>query len=296
MALLSGCAHGSKEKKAQAKLTWTTPVESFKELKPEEPVLLRLKADPARVEKVAYAHRLRSTSYEDVEIRHQKEEALDFLSQAETLKTDAESGTFTQVISVLKKDGVANLRDFAMPELGEKLNITADARGRILRAGDYPEGSIFYVPPISLPEGPVKVGDTWAMQAEWLSLGEMVPYRLDMVSILKNVWQCGASRCAEIEVSGEVSLQGALAQMMAFKSMWKGFILFNIDAGTVVWSRVDSEEQFMSGNVRRSVTSCLEASLVEPEALKVPTSQAPCATLSEPGDITPTPPPPISNR
>jgi hypothetical protein len=186
-----------------------------------------------------------------------------------------------------------SLHDFAMPELGEKLEVIADSHGRILKAGDYPTNSIFYVAPISLPEGPVSVGDTWALQSDWLSLEEMVPYHLDMASILRQVYSCGAHRCAEIEISGEVTLEGPIAQSLAFKSLWKGFILFDIDAGAVAWSRVDSEEQFASGNVRRSVSSCLEATLFEPFDEKLParspTQQTPCANLSEPGDIAPVP-------
>lgn len=291
IALLTACTHGSKHGSSKAKLPWEIPVQEFKLVKDAGPVLLRLKADPKRIEKVAYTHRMRSTSYEDLEIRHQKEELFDFLSQAETLKVESDGETFTQRITVLKKEGNANLHDFAMPEINEKLDVVADSRGRIIRSGDYPANSIFYVPPISLPEGPVKVGDTWTMQASWLSIDEMVPYQLDMVSILKNIWECGKDRCAEIEISGEVRLQGPLAQAIVFKSMWRGFLLFNIDAGTLVWSRVDSEEQLLSGNVRRSVTSCLEASMVEPVELKLMTNEKPCAVLSEPGDITPPPAP-----
>jgi hypothetical protein len=249
-----------------------------------------LKADPSRIEKVAYFHRSRSTSYEDVDKRNEKEETLEFVSQAETLKVDPSGDRFTQVLTVPKKQGAINLHDFAMPEVGEKLEITAEAHGKIIHAGDYPQNSIFYVPPISLPEGPVNVGDTWPLQSTWLSLEEMIPYQLDMVSILKRLWSCGAHRCAEIEISGEVTLQGPLVQTMAFKSLWKGFLIFDIDAGTVAWSRVDSEEQFMSGNVRRSVTSCLEATLQEPADVKLKgKSQPACANLAPPGDIAPVP-------
>lgn len=294
VGFLSGCAHlatGS----AGASDGNQRPVYAtgLNELKADGAVELRLKADMKRVEKVAYVHRSRSTSFEDVERRSEKDEALDFVSQAETLKVEPQAGggeRFTQRLTVPKKDGPSSLHDFAMPEIGEKLEITADSRGRILRAGDYPVNSIFYVPPISLPSGPVSVGDTWAMQAQWLSLEEMVPYQLDMASIFKRLWSCGTHRCAEIEISGEVTLQGPLVQVMAFKSLWKGFLMFDIDAGTVVWSRVDSEEQFASGNVRRAVTSCLEATLTEPADLKLPGSGQPaCKVLSQPGDIAPVP-------
>lgn len=285
---LASCAHTQKPSEPLA--LPTARVEGLAEAKVSGAVLLRLKADPRRLEKVSYYHRSRSTSFEDVEVRHQKEESVEFTSQAETLKVDDKAERFTQVISIAKKDGSANLHDFAMPELGEKLEITADTRGRVFRAGDYPTNSIFYVPPISLPDSVVAVGETWAMQASWLSLDEMVPYQLDMASILKRIWKCGAHQCAEIEISGEVTLQGPLVNVMAFKSLWKGFMLFDIDAGTVAWSRVDSEEQFMSGNVRRSVTSCLEATLVDPTELKLTKkSGPPCASIAAPGDIAPTP-------
>lgn len=289
VALLTGCSHGGINSDSASGVQVIAG--GIKPLKTDGVIELKLKADAKQIERVAYTHRSRSTSFEDVEIRKTTEEGLDFVSQAETLKSDPARNRFTQLITVIKKDGKASLHDFAMPEIGEKLEITADSRGRVLRASDYPSNSIFYVPPISLPDGPVAVGDTWTMQAQWLSLEEMVPYQLDMTSILKNIWSCGAHRCAEIELSGEVTLQGPLVQMMAFKSLWKGFLMFDIDAGTVLWSRVDSEEQFMSGNVRRSVTSCLEAHLTEPSELKLKRSQESCITLGKPGDIAPIPTP-----
>ena len=246
------------------------------------PVTLRLKAEMGRLEKVAYTHRSTSKSYEDQQLRHQKEDALDFTSQAETLKIEPLDSRsvqkFTQVLSVLKKDGNADLHDFAMPDLGEKLEVTADSLGHIWnvsthsgdKSGDYPPNSIFYVSPMSLPENPVSIGDTWTMQASWLSLEEMVPYQLDMVSILKGFWVCGDSKtpdtCAEIEISGDVGFQGPLSQTLNFKSSWQGRIYFAINAGTVVWSRVDSEERLIADKIRRDVDSCLESSLIEPAA------------------------------
>jgi hypothetical protein len=242
--------------------------------KVDQPVSLRLKAEMGRTEKVSYSHRSTSNSYEDGQLRHKKEDSLDFLSQAETVRIEPpnESGvqTFTQVLSVLKKDGTGDLHEFAMPELGEKLEVTADSTGHIYKSGEYPKNSIFYVPPMSLPEKPVSIGDTWTLQTSWLSLEEMVPYQLDMVSILKGFWTCGKDTCAEIEISGDVGFQGPLAETLQFHSTWHGRIYFAMNAGTVVWSRVDSEERLLAEHVRRDVNSCLEAVLVEPadEALQ----------------------------
>lgn len=244
------------------------------EVKLSGPITLRLKGEVGHTETVEYLHKSSSDSYEDRDVRRRTEDALAFVSQAETVKVDPQGaggrGTFTQVLSTSNKIGNLELHDFAMPEPGEKLEITADTRGRILKSGDYPTNSLFYVPPVSLPEEPVAIGDTWPMQAAWLSLDNMVPYQLDMVSILKGVYECGEDQCADIELSGEVGFQGPLAQAMSFRSTWKGRMLFALKSGTVAWSRVDSEERFIADNVRREVNSCLESALKASATVKVP--------------------------
>lgn len=267
--LAGGCAHGPKSAE-QALEAMRPNAEGLKPVKLKEPVTLRLKAEMGRTEKVSYTHRAVSNSYEDNQLRHKKEDALDFTSQAETLKVEPADANgvskFTQALTILKKDGNADLHDFAMPDLGERLEVTADSLGHIFKSGDYPPNSIFYVSPMSLPEKPVSVGDTWTMQAAWLSLEDMVPYQLDMVSILKGFFACGNDTCADIEISGQVTFQGPLLQSsLQFKSQWQGRTYFAMNAGTVIWSRVDSDERLVSEKVRRDVNSCLEAVLVEPQ-------------------------------
>ncbi|MES2964891.1 MAG: hypothetical protein V4760_13450 [Bdellovibrionota bacterium] len=239
------------------------------------PIELRLKAEMGRTESVDYLHKSTSDSFEDRDVRRRTEDMLAFTSQAETIKVEPQGGaggigTFTQVITTSKKIGNSDLHDFAMPEPGEKHEVTADSRGRILKSGEYPPNSLFYVPPVSLPEGPVAIGDTWAMQAAWLSLDNMIPYQLDMVSILKGVYECGDDQCADVELSGEVGFQGSLNVAMSFRSTWKGRMLFALKTGTVAWSRVDSEERFIADNTRRDVNSCLESVLKAPTSVKLP--------------------------
>lgn len=226
------------------------------------PVELRLKVQPKSSETVDYYHVSSSRAFEGKELRHEKTETLAFTAQAETMK--AENERFTQAITVVKKDGTIGLHDFAMPELGERLELVTDSHGKILKAGDWPTNSIFYVPPVSLPDTAVEVGDTWTMQSSWLSLQDMVPYELDMVSILKGFVKCGDDTCADIEVNGNVGMQGALKQTLVFRSEWRGRLLFAVNAGTVAWSRVNSDELFAYDTVYRTVGSCLEAALREP--------------------------------
>lgn len=236
----------------------------FEPVSMKEPVLLRLKAQPKASETVDYYHISASRAFEGRELRHEKTETVGFTATAETVKAEGEK--FTQNITVTKKDGTIGLHDFAMPEPGERLEIVADAKGKILKAGDWPTNSIFYVSPISLPENPVEVGDTWVMQSSWLSLQDMVPYELEMVSILKGFVKCGNDTCADIEINGNVGMQGQLKQTLVFRSEWRGRLLFAIDAGTVAWSRTNSEETFAYDRIHRTVGSCLEAALREPAA------------------------------
>lgn len=279
-AILSGCASGGKKGGGESSHQTFVPDLGLKPLTVTSPMALKLKADVGRIEKVDYFHQSRSRSFEDMQLRHQKDESLEFTSQAETLKQEPQGERFTQHITVTRKEGNANLHDFAMPEVGEKLEIVADSTGKILKAGDYPDNSIFFVPPISLPNEPVSVGDTWTLQANWLSLEEMLPYQLDMVSILKGFVACGEDRCADIEISGEVLFQGPLAQVMRFRSEWRGRLYFALNAGTVLWSRVDSEEQFIAENVHREVKSCLEARLNEPSAMRLTGFNKPACDMS----------------
>lgn len=268
-AIFGGCTHAGKTNAAKP----PEAIINLKPLKVDGEVPLRLKADTARPEQVTYLHSSVSLSYEDNQLRHQKEERMGFVTQAETLSSEPGNTSvpnkFTQAITVVKKDGNMDMHDFALPEVGERLEITADSRGKIIRAGDYPTNSIFYVSPISLPEKPVRVGDTWVERANWLSLEEMIPYQLDMVSILRGFWSCGVDTCAEIEISGEVGFQGPLAKTLKFNSTWRGKIYFALNAGTVIWSRTDSQERFMTDNVRRDVTACLEAVLTSPNELRL---------------------------
>lgn len=256
--LLGGCA-------TSPKVTGPVPPGLSGNLEPvtfKEPVQLRLKAQPKSSETVDYYHVSASRAFEGQELRHEKTETLGFTALAETLKADGDR--FTQAITVTKKDGTMGLHDFAMPELGERLEVIADSKGKIHKAGDWPTNSIFYVSPISLPEQAVDVGDSWTMQATWLSLNDMVPYELEMVSILKGFVKCGADTCADIEVTGNVAMQGQLREALVFRSEWRGRLFFAINAGTVAWSRVNSEELFAYDKVYRTVGSCLEAALREP--------------------------------
>ncbi|MES2856937.1 MAG: hypothetical protein V4692_13805 [Bdellovibrionota bacterium] len=277
--LLASCSHS--EKKAEVTQRPLSP--ELKAVVIDKPVVLRLLAEKDRVEKVDYLHESSAKAYVENQLRHEKDESVEFSSQAATISVSEPDASgiisFVQDLSITRKDGVANLHDFAMPDLGETLRVSMNSLGKILKSGDYPSNSIYYVPSISLPATPVSVGDTWAMEASWLSLNDMVPYQLSMVTILKGFLECGVDTCADLEVSGEVKFQGPLAKEMRFNSIWQGRIYFALKSGTVVWSRTHTEERVVAEAARRDVNSCFEALLSEPTDYKLPNLTKPtCGT------------------
>lgn len=223
------------------------------------PVDLALKAQAGRIEKVRYAHRLISQAIDQGQINQETEDGLNFT--AETKTTAADESSMSQTVRVLEKSGKEKLQDFAMPELGETLQMLMTRKGKVLKAGSWPANSIYYVPPVSMPDEPVQVGDTWTMQSTWISQGDQIPYHLDMLSILKNFVQCGTDVCADIEMSGSVTLTGDIQRVMVFSSDWRGRMLFALGNGTVVWARVNTDEIFVYEKSQRRVRSCLESAL-----------------------------------
>ncbi len=215
--------------------------------------------------------KIRSHSYERVfergQLTQEKEEVVDFAVETKTERVD-ENGHLYQQITVVEKNGNADLHSMAYPELGETLDVVLSPTSRVLRSGSHPRDSIFYLPPIPLPEQPVAVGETWKNEWKWVS-SSRVPLRLEMVGILKGIYRCrrgDQSQCALIEVSGDVGLDTSDTTNLSLKSQVSGYIYFSLASGGVIWSEIHNQESLvsMSGG-RVDIDSCLESILVLPE-------------------------------
>lgn len=227
------------------------------------PVSLRLNAKKGNVESIRYRYNSVSESFEEGAIRLRQEQGVEFVTKIETVQSD--ENKILQFVTTTEKSGDVDLRTMAMPELNERLELGMTRNGQVLMAGSYPKQSIFYVPQVSLPDDKVEIGDTWDMEATWVTLDEGVPFITEMVSILKGFVKCGNENCADIEMSGEVRLQGTLP--IAFKNEWKGRMLFALESGVPVWSHMASRADYAAEAVQRVETSCLETVMEEPQAL-----------------------------
>lgn len=265
----TGCAH--------------TPV--MKEVALKGPVSLRLKAEPVQIAKSFYHSESDTHEYENDQKVKDSQELVDFSIQTEIMSVGEKS--FVQRVEAVSKDGLVDLHSFAFPEVGQQIDFEYTYTGDVLKAGGYSPNSLYFVPPISLPDHPVSIGDTWAMTHSWRSRDGGIPLRMDMATIFKRVVSCAPfGQCADLELSGRVIVEGKKINPTAqFSSQIWGRVLFSIDRGDVIWSEVRSDENVRHDKSKTEVVSCMGSIMKEmdfkTEILKGPTQTTSCEAKPE---------------
>lgn len=228
-------------------------------------VNLELKPLVGRKEKINYYSHSKVKTFENQQLVREKDEIVEFQVESEILSY--ENNLIRTLVSTVIKDGLVDLHDLAFPELNERIEFIYKPNAEVLYAGGYPSSSVFYVPPLSLPDSEVAVGDTWEMQRSWVSMRNNIPLNIQLVSILKNIYPCGQNeKCADLEISGDVSIIVALNKDVQFNSQITGRIIFSIDKGSILWSMVRSAEVLTLAETRMEVLSCLVSQLTEPRS------------------------------
>lgn len=229
------------------------------------PVSLALKAEVGQEDVTRYYSHSRIKNFESVQLVRERDEMVEFRVREKVAKIDPGTGNLTIKVETVQKDGTVDLHDMAFPEKGEEIEYVMSRRGEVLRAGEYPPDSVFYVPPIPLPKEPVEIGDTWTLDHAWIGLKSAIPLGVHMVAILKDIRSCGKGRCADVEVSGNVEVIGAAPQKAQFSSVLWGRMLMSVERGTVIWSEIRSREKMTIPNERTDVLSCMVAELESPK-------------------------------
>jgi hypothetical protein len=210
-----------------------------------------------------YYSNSRTRRYSDGQMTNDRTEIVDFGVQTKT--TGIENKVISTVVKTVRKDGTVDLHDLAFPELGEEIEFETRTNGEVLKAGQYPSHSIFFVPSLPIPDKPVEAGDTWTMEHTWYSGHEHIPLKLDVVGILKGIVPCEDGYCADIEVSGSVSLVARPAAAGArFDSRVWGRTLFSLKRGDVIWSEMRSREEMTAQPERTFVESCMISQMQVP--------------------------------
>lgn len=203
-----------------------------------------------------YRSNSRTRRFQDGQITNDRTEIVDFTTRAVVRAADADK--VTTGVKTIAKDGSVDLHDLAFPELNEEIEYVTKSTGQIVKAGRYPPHSIFFVPPMPVPEKPVAVGDTWPLEHTWFSGAEHIPLKLSVVGILKGIVACEGAWCADVEVSGGVAIAVAPSEASArFESRVWGRMLFSLAGGDILWSELRSREEVLFGTERTLVESCM---------------------------------------
>jgi hypothetical protein len=257
-----GCSHGSKHPISDVvkPTVWPAPI-TFRPL--EEPVTLKMSGEVGRVEVVNNCSIAITRTFADGEIRHKKVESVDFKVQTATTKA-LKNSNIKQTVQTTWKDGFVNLHDLAYPELGESMDVEITPLGEVVRAGNYPKTSIFYLPSLPLPKKPVKTGDEWKSEHAWKSEENGLPLTVNLTSKYVGSKPCGDFSCAEITVKGEVHMPAKIEQKNGFTHKLSGRFLFEPKRGLPVWAEFGSEEEIQAGGARAEVRSTLRSELALP--------------------------------
>ncbi len=227
--------------------------------KATEGVDIRFKGQPGKTYEARYYSSSRILTYSESQLIKDRTEAVDFTVKSEIKSFDPAAETIGFTTTTIKKDGVVPLHDLAFPEKGEVIEYLIKSTGEVLKAGDFPSQSIFFVPAMPIPKQKVQVGDTWPMEFVWASAREGIPLKLEVIGILKEVKSCNNGHtCADVEISGHVNLLiNPDAANAKFVSRIWGRMLFDLDRGDVTWSQTRSREEMTTKTDRVLVSSCM---------------------------------------
>lgn len=191
------------------------------------------------------------------ELADSQDETVIFKVRTETTKIDEKNKSVFQKQTTLTKQGGSKLNEMGFPELKQSISFVYSPSGEVLKAGDFPKTSLFYIPAVPLPDRPVAVGDTWETTYKWIGLSNNIPLEANILTIFKGLEKCDDGNCALLEVSGEVKIMGFASDKSDFRSEIKGKILYALEQGEVWQSHVQTAEVLISGKNRVQVFSCV---------------------------------------
>jgi hypothetical protein len=222
-------------------------------------VTIEFHGKPGELTRTHYYSNARILSYQDGQLLRDRTEGVDFAVDTHVTAFDPAKKILQFQVRTVTKDGTVELHDLAFPELNEQLLYTVRTNGEVLRVSELPPTSLFFVPALPTPKGPVTIGDTWTMEHSWISSKDGIPLQLEVVAILKDIVACEKNEiCADIELSGHVNLVAMpTAEGARFQSRLWGRLLFSLARGDVIWSEMRSNEEMGAKTDRMAVRSCM---------------------------------------
>ncbi len=221
----------------------------------EKSIPLRLKGIPNVDEHVAYSASNTKT-FSNNQIVHEQIEAVDFKIVTEIKPRDDQ--TFYAQVKTLSKDGPIALASLGYPEPGEAIVYIVNRDSTIIKAGEFPKNSLYFIPQLPLPNRTLKTGETWNYEYTWISDESLSQLKIEVVLLLKDVFECGKDSCITIEYSGNITQPKNIKQKIPFKSQLKGLMKYNLTLAQVISNYQINEELLEIEGTRVEAKSCSE--------------------------------------
>lgn len=235
---------------------------------PQAPMTLKLVGEDGREEVTHNCSHTETNTFVNGNLSRKIIEDMSFDVKVTTLKTD-KSGHLHQVFETLSKKGPGDLHDLAYPDVDEKIETVLASNADVVKAGQYPKTSIFYLPQIPLPDHAVSPGDTWKTSRRWMSDEGGRPMVVSLEMKFLKFKPCGNHWCAEVSVTGEVEMVKKPSKALGeFKHLVSGRFLFDPIRGLLVWSEFASDEEMKGKVARAGVHSILRTELATPQGYR----------------------------
>ncbi len=176
----------------------------------------------------------------------------EFRIQRHTLHL-GENGEMQFRVNTSHKKGNMSLNDMGYPEPNETLLEVIDSYGKPVVVKDYPIGSVFYLPRVSLPENPVNEGDKWSYRGRWISRDTGWPFEIEINSKLTSWADCQGTLCAVIDFTARVILPEDFPLRSTIKSNIKGRLHYSPHSFDVLWGESESDEMFEIAELKKQI-------------------------------------------
>ncbi len=266
VSILTSCAHKSDVIQGNSAKNMSLPME------------LKLKGETGRIELLDNCSQSVTKTFMLGDLRHKRIENVSFKVKTITKETLANSDIKQEVQTVFKEGGV-NLHEMAYPEFGESIEMILTPNCQVTKAGRYPKNSLFFLPPLPLKKGEVKIGDSWQMENSWQSENGHLTLTAKIQTEFKSLKTCGVNQCAELIVTGEVHMPEIVEKKNDFSHKLNGRFLFDPNRGLLVWSEFGSVEHLNSRGALVEVRSVLRSHLLEPQGYHIASREEPSCPL-----------------
>lgn len=218
---------------------------------------LRMRGDVGRKEVTEYISKSLEQKYVNTGVMREQESTTKFSVSSTLFEVSKEKNYLRYAVESLSHEGAYPLVDLAFPEVGQPMEFILSSEGKVLKAGEYPVSSAFYVAPIPLPAKPVAVGDSWNFSSEWVNISSGVPFIIHLTVIFKDIEKCGNQNCAHLEISGNVALNVKSTATSPLASEVSGHMNFGLTSGSLVSGEVRTSDKIQMNDELTIVSSCL---------------------------------------